>query len=124
MADKEVRLIDANRFKETLARLVCVSANNKTFERITNQTLHDVVPKLIDDEPTIEAEPVKHGHWIRGKNKSAFPAKPSPIWYCSCCGEMIRYNDSTGTYQKKKKKVNEINPRCRRCGARMDGESE
>ena len=79
---------------------------------------------VIEDEPTIDVEPIKHGHWIRGKNKSAFPAKPSPIWYCSCCGEMIRYNDSTGTYQKKKRKVNEVNPRCRRCGARMDGDSE
>lgn len=81
------------------------------------------VCSVIEDAPTIDMEPIKHGHWIRGKNKSAFPAKPSPIWYCSCCGEMIRYNDSTGTYQKKKRKVNEVNPRCRRCGARMDGES-
>ena len=118
-----MRPIDADHLKETFTRVTGVSSD-KTWEAITNRMLHDVVPKVIDDEPTIDMEPIKHGHWIRGKNKSAFPAKPSPIWYCSCCGEMIRYNDSTCVYQKKKKKVNEVNPRCRRCGARMDGDSE
>lgn len=80
------------------------------------------VCSVIEDEPTIETEPIKHGHWIRGENKG-FPEKPSMIWYCSVCGERIRYNDAPRKYQKIKKKVNEVNPRCRRCGARMDGES-
>jgi len=118
-----MRPIDADHLKETLDNLVCES-DNRVIEKNTNQVLHDLMPQVIADEPTIDMEPIKHGHWIRGKNKSAFPAKPSPIWYCSCCGEMIRYNDSTCVYQKIKKKVNEVNPRCRRCGARMDGDLE
>lgn len=74
----------------------------------------------VGELPAADVEPVRHGRWIRGKNKSAFPAKHPAIWYCSCCGEMIRYNDSMGAYQKIKKKVNEVNPRCRRCGAKMN----
>lgn len=97
-----------------------VGASNRLIDAgVANQML--IQGYEIDDVPTVDAQPVVHGHWIRGENKSAFPAKPSVIWYCSYCGEMIRYNDSTGTYQKKKKKVNEIHPRCRRCGARMSG---
>lgn len=116
-----MRLIDADHLKETLDSLVCES-DSKVIEKNTNQVLHDLMPQVIADEPTIDMEPIKHGQWIRGENKG-FPEKPSMIWYCSVCGERIRYNDTPRKYQKVKKKVNEINPRCRRCGARMDGES-
>ena len=40
---------------------------------------------LIDKCPTIDAEPVRHGRWIRCKGKSN-------LWYCSECGEKILYN--------------------------------
>ena len=113
-----MRLIDAGALKEYM----CSTCPNQERCRDTENVCSTIAD--IAEQPTVEAEPIKHGHWIRGKNKSAFPAKPSPIWYCSCCGEMIRYNDSTCVYQKKKKKVNEINPRCRRCGARMDGDGD
>lgn len=117
MSDNKVRLIDAN----ALMQRICGKECGQHFKEchLEGDDTRCVFRDYVQSEPTVEAEPVVHGHWIRGENKSAFPAKPSVIWYCSCCGEMIRYNDSTGTYQKKKKKVNEINPRCRRCGARM-----
>ena len=92
----------------------------EALSNFANNQVGGITANHIMRFPTADVEPVRHGRWIRGKNKSAFPAKPPAIWYCSCCGEMIRYNDSTGTYQKKKKKVNEVNPRCRRCGAKMD----
>lgn len=31
------------------------------------------------------------------------------------------HDDTLRTYQKSKKPVNEVNPRCRKCGAKMDG---
>lgn len=78
------------------------------------------VEDMIDSIPVIEAEPVRHGRWIRGVSKG-FPKNPTCLWYCSCCGEKIRYYDTLRTYQKLKKPVNEVNPRCRKCGAKMDG---
>lgn len=71
-------------------------------------------------EDCVEAEPVKHGRWIRAEAKG-YPVKRSSIWYCSECGEKIKYNDTLGRYQKTKKTVSQVNPRCRKCGARMDG---
>ena len=70
--------------------------------------------------PSADVEPVRHGRWIRGVSKG-FPKNPSCLWYCSCCGEKIKYTDTLRTYQKMKKPVNEVNPRCRKCGAKMDG---
>lgn len=112
------RYIDADVLKERLENLKAEINNEKYFQ----WHIAAYFSQIIDDTPTADVEPVRHGRWIRGKNKSAFPAKPPAIWYCSRCGERIRYNDSMGTYQKKKKKVNEVNPRCRRCGAKMDGD--
>lgn len=114
------RYIDADVLCEVLEKRADDEWNKRSLAGTWSDAYRDMID-TIDDEPTADVEPVRHGQWIRGKNKSAFPAKPPAIWYCSCCGEMIRYNDSTSTYQKKKKKVNEVNPRCRRCGAKMDG---
>lgn len=59
MADK--RLIDANALKETLKDL-CSGSSRVTVRRIEDCMLHDIFPRIIDDEPTIEAEPVNG--WI------------------------------------------------------------
>lgn len=66
------------------------------------------------------SELVKHGRWIRAEAKG-YPVKRSSIWYCSECGEKIKYNDTLGRYQKTKKTVSQVNPRCRKCDALMDG---
>lgn len=71
--------------------------------------------------PTVDAEPVKHGRWIRAEAKG-YPVKCPSIWYCSECGEKIKYNDTLGRYQKTKKTVSQVNPRCRKCGTKMDEE--
>lgn len=61
---------------------------------------------LLQKEPTVDAEPVRHGHWIEGNNFH---------WYsnsCSCCG-YTRTTDikSNGWNQWKY---------CPNCGAEMD----
>lgn len=61
-----MRPIDADHLKETFARVTGVSSD-KTWEAVTNRMLHDVAPKVIDDEPTVEAEPVNG--WISVKDK-------------------------------------------------------
>lgn len=85
-----MRPIDADELK----RYMC----NKCGERSTCEyqgygcsTLAD-----IDEQPTIEAEPVKHGRWM-------YP------FYCSEC-TFVPYYSSDITYYY-----------CPNCGAKMDG---
>lgn len=51
--------------------------------------------------PTIEAEPVKHGEWVREDEYS-------DLWVCDQCGFAVEYKDNY----------------CPNCGARMDGGDE
>ena len=49
-----MRPIDADHLKETLDNLVCES-DSKVIEKNTNQVLHDLMPQVIADEPTVKA---------------------------------------------------------------------
>ena len=49
-----MRPIDADHLKETLDNLVCES-DNRVIEKNTNQVLHDLMPQVIADEPTVKA---------------------------------------------------------------------
>lgn len=114
-----MRLIDADAFKEKLNSFHIVGGRGygKTeCQRYLNKKLSEI----IGDVPTADVEPVRHGRWIRGASKG-WPTKPSCLWYCSCCGEKIKYVDTLRTYQKIKRPINEVNPYCRKCGAKMDG---
>jgi len=70
----------------------------------------------------VDVQPVIHAHWKRGEEKGF--RTYNPLWYCSNCGERIRYDTRTRTYQKTKRPVWEVNVFCRKCGARMDGNIE
>ena len=98
-----MRAIDADHLKETLDNLVCES-DNKVIEKNTNRVLHALMPQVIADEPTIEAEPVKYGRWVRKHN--SFPQR----YFCTECG-----GGDVGRFAF-----------CHHCGARMrmDGGSE
>ncbi len=79
----------------------------------------DIPPMEAIDEirclPAVDAEPVRHAHWVHCKGKSN-------LWYCSGCGEKIIYNPTRKTYGTNKKAVHEVNKRCRSCGAKMGAE--
>lgn len=66
---------------------------------------------LVEDAPTIEAEPVRHGHWIDK------PTGKYGNWqsYCSACGK----HSQIGGIESNRHK-----PRCPWCGAFMDEVSE
>lgn len=76
-----MRLIDADRLLETL-----------------NQGAFSSIRKVINREPTIDAEPVVHGHWVT-ENSTPFPICSNCNTVSSCCS-----------------------PYCGGCGAKMDGE--
>ena len=62
----------------------------------------------VNQIPKIEAEPVKHAHWIERRTNNG-----SVHYTCSCCGKEVSY-----PYAKKRWKY------CIECGARMDEEIE
>lgn len=96
------RLIDADAIK--YRRQVCYKKDDS--DEIWVEWL--ATASEIDKEPTVDAEPIKHGHWIEG---------PMCI-ECSCCGET--FSDEIvymcDPYRKPK--------RCPECGAHMDEEEQ
>ena len=110
-----MRLIDADKLLEMIEERIEESGKHRMA--VLAEELIDVINDYAED---YEVEPVKRGQWIRAEAKG-YPVKRSSIWYCSECGEKIKYNDTLGRYQKTKKTVSQVNPRCRKCGARMDG---
>lgn len=62
-----MRLIDADSIQEELAGMILYLAGTPEGECI------EYAHNLIDAQPTIDAEPVKHGVWFGN--------------VCSCCGE-------------------------------------
>ena len=94
-----MRLIDADHFERVLMAM--------PDDELCEDCCYNVVNKL-DEAPTIEAEPVVHGRWIKQKDgtldcsacRSTAPYKED--WY----GEVIEAP---------------VYPRCPYCGAIMDG---
>lgn len=68
----------------------------------------------IDDAPTIEAEPVRHGRWIDGAD--SFGAERGKFRVCSWCNTCFPRDDAI------------VPPAywqgCPNCGAKMDGGAE
>lgn len=66
--------------------------------------------RCVEEAPTVDAEPVRHGKWIdEGQYADFFPHH---AWRCSECGEhVIEIDTPWGRY-------------CSNCGAKMDGEDE
>ena len=92
-----MRLIDGDALKKTLSELTVEGKSTK--EVMGGMKVLRIMPQVVDDEPTIEAEPVKHGRWER----------ISHFWLeCSCCGNT---SDNSTNY-------------CSECGARMEGVDE
>ena len=92
MSDKrEVRLIDANALKTS-------------FEE--DGHLSTYIEEFIDNAPTIDAEPVRHGRWIQNKTLPAYHR-------CSICGVTHKTQKSCNKYLTLRY--------CSQCGAKMDG---
>jgi len=93
-----MRQIDADELKESFIQVL---ENIKSNPRMTGQEMHIItaihtVGQMIDNAPTIEAEPVRHGKWIE------YPTADG-MNQCSNCG-VLRFGESNY---------------CPNCGAKM-----
>ena len=99
------RLIDADAFKKENERLL-----HCDFPYLSETTLEE----LIDKAPTVDAEPVRHGKWIKTEE---FHGYENEIRHkglaCSVCNVAFRVSD----YE-----LIEDFRYCPNCGARMDKE--
>ena len=97
-----MRLIDADELRDRWL----YDANGNEYEFCPNDVLDS-----IDDQPTIEAEPVVHAHW------EFVPEKDKTIkdywWDCSNCQKRVGGGLA----------ILKPTPRCPRCGAHMDEEA-
>lgn len=97
-----MRLIDADALKDGLRNLKVKGANPKYVQGMQD-AIDGYFPQIIDDEPTIEAKPIKHGRWYHDREGYA---------RCSICNEH-EPNEAAFFYTY-----------CPNCGNIMDGGAE
>lgn len=100
-----MRRIDADALKETISKYE-FTAPNEMYKHGGECVLNFYMPKIIDDAPTIEAEPVRHGKWECVNDDEN-------VYMTSCCGGELLLE--SGTPLKHEMIF------CPYCGARMDG---
>lgn len=99
-----MRPIDADAAKLDVKDFAVTS--NPAMNRF-NKMFVDLHNKELDNQPTIDAVPVVHGHWIGLEYDGYADGYPVyDVWECSICGNEIEGEDT---------------PRyCCDCGAKMD----
>lgn len=76
----------------------------------------DVVASLLK-RPTVEAEPVRHGRWVRTQVRRN--GEIHTLYVCSECNDYHGFKDDPGEHTFKENYLY-----CRMCGAKMDGGTE
>lgn len=103
-----MRLINADRLMERLRNAAAFYGHETSGDFDTGRKLGLIeAEEKVAEEPTVEAEPVKHGRWIHhaGMNSK-----------CSCCGRYF----PVAEFEQRPFDVNF----CIHCGAKMDGGDE
>ena len=98
-----MRLIDADKLKKHYSWW-----QGGTLAKTLDEMKRDF-DTIIDLQPTVEAEPTKHGHWIWDKENDKM--------YCSECGYET---DNWGVHQESDQIEWQLPNYCENCGAKMD----
>lgn len=93
-----MRPIDADELKETISKYEFKTLDSKR-KWGGECVLNFYMPKIIDDAPTIDAKPVKHGKCTKLDGDIIY------LYECSVCKDTSDWHDSY----------------CPNCGAKMDG---
>lgn len=94
------RLIDADELMRDVMGLTIVSPEVMNYA--------NAVAVAIADAPTVDAEPVRHGQWVRENSR-----KKSYLRLCTACGKIAYFCGEGCSYKY-----------CPNCGAKMDGGAE
>lgn len=86
----------------------CLDAEERGFDFWTSYTDIENTQRFLDEQPTVDAEIVRHGRWIYDQYFGDYSLH---IFKCSVCGKKISVN--------KKEEIADF-PYCN-CGAKMDG---
>ena len=92
-----MRLINADVLKQHIDKLPALPDGNFAGN-------HSALKALINMQPTVDAVPVRHGHWKEDTGGYGF-------WLCSHCGFVSEASAADLLYRY-----------CPHCGARMDEE--
>lgn len=99
-----MRLIDAEKL---CLHLADIQLANRGWKDDYCEVLDDII-LIIDEQTTIEAEPVRHGEWIEPEEYTGHTE-----WHCSYCGDVVCTicGYPSADY-------------CPNCGAKMEGKNE
>ena len=97
-----MRMIDADALPEhKFPEILCNKFGDGAYYR---QGWNDAIDAIVDNEDTVDAVPVRHGHWKEDPSGYGF-------WICSACGFVSEASAANMLYKF-----------CPVCGARMDGD--
>lgn len=84
------RYIDADELSEEIKSLTVFLGGDS----ILNKTSKESVLRVIEEQPTADVVPVKHGEWIDNHNGtytcSVCGGKASKMNWCGCCGAKMK----------------------------------
>ena len=107
-----MQLIDRDKLKTAICSSICIASANGSGKIEKCDSDYCAIQRLIDEQPTIEAEPVRHGMWDVYPSIFHAASDGYNIMRCSHCKWSI-----AAPQLRKTDKFNF----CPNCGARMDG---
>ena len=78
---------------------------------------------VVGNQPTVDAEPVRHGRWVKVEVHGYCTPGGDPVWACSECGKGVHvYGIEHGTYGADIADDQWVS--CPNCGAKMDDDGD
>lgn len=106
-----MRLIDANNLLEEMGA-GCMPILEKGISQVTGD--ESTIKDYIDQAPTVDAEPVRHGRWATDKEDIEW-GNSLKRKHCTNCGKRPHFDKEKGEFV--------LTNYCPHCGAKMDLEA-